>query len=110
MVNTDDVHITVARLAVRLQQVIGTKLVTCALRTLGHIIQHHGQAHLLTIPVDLTHHGATALIRIRLLGVRHHFTPGLVIYFDHSSQKCSLKYLSAPSQSTVTITPSRFAE
>src|SRR5208283_1670668 len=68
------------------------------------VLQRHCRHYALRVAVEGAQHGADTLVRIRLARVRHHRCPGFGFNADHySSQKCSLRYFSALSHSTVTI-------
>src|SRR5450755_2719150 len=104
MVDTDQVHISFAGSLVGGQQVLRAQFVTCGLRSLEGILQRQGDTYLLPLTVGRAEHGAAALAGISLAGMRHHGRPGFGFDADHSSsQKCSLRYLSALSHNTVTI-------
>ena len=62
----------------------------------------------LLVAIDGADHRAATLVGIGGLGVIHHLAPGprSILIIQSSSQKCSLRYLSALSQRMVTITPS----
>src|SRR6516165_4694733 len=104
VVDADQVHLAFAGGLVGGQKVFGAKLVACGLRAFEGVLQGDGVDHDFGFAVGGTQHGAAALIRIARLGVGHHGGPGRGLDTDHSSsQKCSLRYFSALSQSTVTM-------
>src|SRR5689334_11564506 len=106
MIDADQVHAAFPSRLVRLQQILGPQFVTRSLRALESIFQRDGFAHVLCAIVDRAQHGAAALVRIRLARVGDHRLPRFAIDADHSSsQKCSERYFSALSQSTVTMMP-----
>src|SRR3569833_1976872 len=108
MVDPDQVHFAVTRFAVGAQQIFGTQLIARCLRAGRRVFKRDRVNDGLLIAVNRADHGAAALVWISRLRVVYHFAPGLAFNRNHqsfSSQKCSLRYLSAPSRSTVTITP-----
>src|ERR1019366_7413297 len=107
MVDADQIQFALARFTVGAQQILGAQFVSRRLRSHRDIIQHQRVAHRLVFAVDRADHGATTFIGINSLRVIHHFAPGSPVNPDHysASQKCSLRYLSAPSHRIVTITP-----
>src|SRR6185437_349357 len=108
MVDPDQVHFAVARFAVGAQQIFGTQLIARGLRAGRRVFERDGVDDGLFVTIDRADHRAAAFVRISGLRVVHHFAPGLAFNRNHqsfSSQKCSLRYLSAPSQRMVTITP-----
>src|SRR5262249_47947021 len=89
------------------EKILGAQLIAGALRAGRRVFQAHSCQHLLLIAVDIAEHRAAALVRIGGAGVLNHLLPRLARYLNHSyssSQKCSLRYFSAVSQRTVTIT------
>src|SRR5438309_851766 len=106
MINAYQVHLMAAGFVVCVQQVLGTKLVARALRAFGNVVQTQSDLDLLPLFIERAEHRATALVGIGGACVLHHLGPRLVVNVNHSSsQKCSLRYLSAPSQKTVTMSP-----
>src|SRR5581483_7817261 len=106
MIDPHQVHIAAAGFAIRLQQIFRPQFIPRCLRTGKGILERQSYLHHFAVTVHAADHGAAALVGIRRAGVLHHLPPGFRFNADHSSsQKCSLKYFSALSQSTVTITP-----
>src|ERR1700686_914448 len=106
VVEADQIQLALARFPVGAQQVFGAQFISRRLRSCGDVIQHEGMADGFVLAVDCANHGSAAFIGINSLRMIDHFAPGSPVNSDHysSSQKCSLRYLSAPSQSIVTIT------
>src|SRR6202521_2134793 len=104
MVDADQVHISLAGGLVGGQQIFGAQFVTGGLRSLEGILQRQGDPHVFPLTVGGAEHGDAAFVGIGLAGMRHHGRPGFGFDANHSSsQKCSLRYLSALSHNTVTI-------
>src|ERR1017187_1220150 len=104
MVDADQIHVALAGRAVGGREIRGPQLVALGLRAFKCVLQRHGYRYTLRVAVDQAQHGADTLVGIRLARVRHHGCPGFGLDADHySSQKCSLRYFSALSHSTVTI-------
>src|SRR5204863_3727692 len=93
---------------IRRQQILRPQLVTSPLGARRRILEAHRNENFLPGAIHAPQHRSDALVRIRRARVLHHLSPGLPGHSNHahsSSQKCSLRYLSAPSQSMVTISP-----
>src|SRR5947209_8859212 len=106
MVDADQVHAAIARRLVGLQQVFGTQFIACRLRAFEGIVQRDRLADILSVAIDRAQHCAAALVRIRAARMGDHRLPRFSFDADHSSsQKCSERYFSALSQSTVTMMP-----
>src|ERR1017187_9465 len=104
VIDADQIHVALAGRAVGGQKIRGLELVALVLRAFKGVSQGHGYCYALRVAVDQAQHGADTLVRIDLSRVRHHGCPRFGLDADHySSQKCSLRYFSALSHSTVTI-------
>src|ERR1035438_8249701 len=104
VVDADQIHVALAGGAVGGQQIRGPQLIALGLRAFKGVLQRHGYHNALRAAVDGAQHCAHTLVGIRLARVRHYGCPGFGLDADHySSQKCSLRYFSALSHSTVTI-------
>src|ERR1017187_2664914 len=104
VVDADQIHVALAGPVVGGKQIRGPQLVALGLRAFKGVLQRHGYDNALRFAVDQAQHGADTFVRIRLARVRYHGRPGFGLDADHYlSQKCSLRYFSALSHSTVTI-------
>src|SRR5271157_501291 len=104
MVDADQIHTALARRAVGGLEIRGPQLIALGLRAFKGVWQRHGCHYALRVALRRAQHRAYALVGVRLARVRHHGCPGFRLDADHySSQKCSLRYFSALSHSTVTI-------
>src|SRR4029078_5271624 len=86
------------------QEILRAKLVAGALGAFIRVLEGHADRDHFSLSGGRAEHGAAAFVGVDLLRMRHHGAPGIGFDTDHSSsQKCSLRYFSAESQSTVTI-------
>ena len=100
-----------ARLPLNLDQLLGRDVIAVVSAVGAGVSGADNLAHMIAVGRCDAQHGSAALVRISLFAVR---AQGLVIgmaQFQHpghpSCQKRSLRYLSAESDRTVTITASR---
>ena len=104
MVDADQVHLAFAGGFVGGQQIFRAELVAGRLGSREGVLEGHDGAHGFLVAVGGAQHGSATFIGVGVAGVLHHGLPGFGVHLNHSSsQKCSLRYLSAPSQSTVTM-------
>src|ERR1700728_1058027 len=108
MIDTHQVHLAVAGFFIGSQQIRGTQLIVPFALAFGSVFEPQSDAHGLVHFLDRAQHSPTAFVRIRGQRMGYHFAPGVGLDADHSSsQKCSPRYFSALSQSTVTMMPVR---
>jgi len=104
MVDADQLHAPLARRPVGGQQVFGPQFIPLPLFARERVLQRQRLAHILCAIRGGPEHGATALVGIGAARVRQHDLPRFWRNPNHaSSQKGSLRYLSALSHNTVTM-------
>src|SRR5581483_2690952 len=104
VIDTDQIHFTLARGFVGRQQVFRSQFISSRLCAHEGVFQRHGDAHQFRAVIGGAEHGAAALVGVGFSRVGDHGRPGFRFDPNHySSQKCSLKYFSALSHKTVTM-------
>ena len=104
MVDADQLHAPLARRPVGGQQIFRPQFIPLVLLARERVLQWQRFAHVLYAIRGGPEHGATAFVGIGAARVRHHDLPRFRRNPNHaSSQKGSLRYLSALSHNTVTM-------